>query len=97
MLLWYCNAMTYPGAVIRWRIPDILKKHDISAYNLASRLAGKVNRNSVYAIAKGDPERVDRNTLNNLVIVLRDLTGNQTLNVGALLEFVEDAERLDQV
>ena len=93
MLPWYYDAMTYADTVILWRIPDLLKKHNISAYGLASKLAGKVNRNSVYAIAKGDPERVDRNTLNHLVVVLRDLTGNQTLNVGDLLEFVEDAEQ----
>jgi hypothetical protein len=89
--------MTYADAVIRWRVPDLLKKHNISAYSLASKLAGKVNRNSVYAIAKGEPERVDRNTLNHLVIVLRELTGNQTLNVGDLLEFTENGEQPELV
>ncbi|THF70546.1 hypothetical protein E7T06_07375 [Deinococcus sp. Arct2-2] len=81
--------MTYPEVVVEWRVPEILKQHDLTAYKLAEALAGKVNRNSAYEIAAGRSKRVDRTTLYDLIVALRTLTGDESLTVGDLFTFEE--------
>lgn len=83
-------AMTYPEIVVEWRIPAILREHNVSAYKFAEVLTGKVNRNSAYDLAAGRSKRVDRETLSALIVALRGITGNRELSVGDLFEYVED-------
>lgn len=74
------------GSPVRWRVGAVLQEHGLTAYRLAVELTGKVNRNSVYAIARGDTDRVDRTTLGHLLNTLRSLTG-KPFSVGDLLEY----------
>jgi len=71
---------------VRWRVGDVLQERGLTAYKLAAELHGRVNRNSVYAIARGETDRVDRGTLGHLITALRSLTGEQ-YTVGDLLEY----------
>ena len=73
---------------VMWRLGDVLKEHGLTAYKLAAELHGRVNRNSVYAIARGDTERVDRSTLAAVLEALRTLTG-QRYSVADLLSYEE--------
>lgn len=63
--------------LVNWRVGEILTAHNLTAYKLAGQLHGKVNRNSIYAIARGDTERVDRATLAHLLAGLEELTGTR--------------------
>ncbi|WP_331825202.1 helix-turn-helix domain-containing protein [Deinococcus sp. YIM 134068] len=76
---------------MRWRLGEILQARGLTAYKLAGQLNGKVNRNSVYAIARGDTDRVDRATLGHLLSALGELTG-QRYTVGDLLEYSPEEE-----
>lgn len=89
-LVWYCLRMTMIESGVNWRVGDVLREHGLTAYKLAAELSGKVNRNSVYAIARGDTERVDRSTLAALLEALNALTG-QTYTVADLLEYTPGA------
>ncbi|MFC3833863.1 MULTISPECIES: helix-turn-helix domain-containing protein [Deinococcus] len=80
---------------VMWRVGDILREHGLTAYKLAAELHGKVNRNSVYAIARGDTERVDRTTLSALLEALRTLTG-QKYTVADLLEYTSEGGDVDE-
>ncbi|WP_019586555.1 hypothetical protein [Deinococcus apachensis] len=88
--------MTSAASMVRWRVGDVLQAHGLTAYKLAGELHGKVNRNSVYAIARGDTERVDRATLAALLAALHALTG-QRYTVGDLLEYSEAAPEAQEV
>lgn len=79
--------MTATENGVNWRVGEVLREHGLTAYKLAAELSGKVNRNSVYAIARGDTERVDRSTLAALLDALKALTG-QAYTVADLLEYV---------
>lgn len=72
--------------MVVWRVGELLRQHGLSVYRLAAELNGQVNRNSLYAIARGDTERVDRATLAALLSSLRALTG-RTYTVADLLEY----------
>jgi hypothetical protein len=78
--------MMTTDAGVTWKVGDVLREHGLTAYKLAAELHGRVNRNSVYAIARGDTERVDRTTLGALLEALRALTG-RPYTVADLLEF----------
>lgn len=81
---------------VRWRVGDVLQERGLTAYRLAAELHGRVNRNSVYAIARGDTERVDRATLGHLLAALHSLTG-QRYTVGDLLEYSEATPEAEEV
>lgn len=85
------GSMSYPGVVVEWRVPKILRENGLTAYRFAEVLTGKVNRNSAYDIAAGRSKRVDRETLYNVVMALRQLTGNQALGVGDLFDLAEES------
>lgn len=69
--------MTATHHHITWRVSEILASHKLTTYKLALALSGKVNRNSVYAIATGKAERLDLRTLDSLLVALEQLTGQR--------------------
>jgi len=73
---------------IRNRLPDLLKRHGLSAYRIEQELRGVVARNSIYALARGETKRIDLDTLDHVVRVLRRQTG-QPYNVGDVFDFEE--------
>ncbi|CAM3974141.1 helix-turn-helix domain-containing protein [Deinococcus marmoris] len=87
--------MTMTENGVNWRVGEVLREHGLTAYKLAAELSGKVNRNSVYAIARGDTERVDRSTLAALLDALKTLTG-QAYTVADLLEYAPTEEDTEE-
>lgn len=75
--MWYSQVMSDTQNLVTWRVGELLAAHNLTAYKLAAHLTGKVNRNSVYAIARGDTDRVDRATLGHLLAGLEELTGTR--------------------
>jgi hypothetical protein len=76
--------------MIHWKLPNMLKAHDITAYRLNVACGGTPNRNAIYAMAKGEVQRVDIDSLSALITALRTLTG-KPLTVSDLLEYQEPA------
>ena len=66
----------------------MLEANSITPYRLAEEARGLVNRNTVYAVARGDSARVDLSTLDGLIGTLRRLTG-KPVSVCDLLEYQE--------
>jgi DNA-binding Xre family transcriptional regulator len=43
---------------MRLRLPELLAEHDMTAYQLAQRLEGRVSATTVYRLARGDVVQV---------------------------------------
>ena len=72
--------------MIRWGLKDALDEYGITAYRLSEELRGKVSRNTVYAMARGDGSRVDLATLNAVLTTLHKLTG-KSIGIETILIF----------
>lgn len=62
---------------MKWQLRDLLERHNLSAYQLAKQLQGKMNAGSVYTLARGETERVSLATLGYLLGALEKLTGTR--------------------
>ena len=78
---------TYPH--LRVSLDKFLSKRGISTYRLMKHLDGIVARGTVYAVAAGDVQRVDLETLSGLIGGLADLTG-ESVTPNDLLEVVKE-------
>lgn len=56
---------------------ELLEARGLTAYRVATEGRGSVSRNAVYALARGDADRVDLGTLGKLAGVLERLTGDR--------------------
>ena len=72
--------------MIRWGLKDALDEYGITAYRLSEELRGKVSRNTIYAMARGDGSRVDLATLNAVLTTLHKLTG-KSIGIETILIF----------
>ncbi|QLG10700.1 helix-turn-helix transcriptional regulator [Deinococcus sp. D7000] len=63
---------------------EFLADRGLSAYRVATAGRGVVSRNAVYALARGEANRVDLGTLGKLAGLLEQLTGHR-VTVGDLL------------
>ena len=72
------------GYAARVTLGDFLRAHDLTAYKLAAAGRGTVSRNAVYALARGEADRVDLGTLSKLAALLEQLTGKR-ITLGDLL------------
>lgn len=63
---------------------ELLKARGLSAYRVAAEGRGTVSRNAVYALARGEADRVDLGTLGKLAELLERLTGER-VTVGDFL------------
>lgn len=73
---------------IHWKVKPLLEKHKISNYRFwqDSGLA----RQTAYDIADGKHEALDTRVIDKLIPYLRDLTGNQKLQIGDAVEYQKD-------
>lgn len=55
---------------------DTLSRLGVTAYRLQKEGRGVVSRNAVYALARGDADRVDLGTLEKLANLLEQMTGH---------------------
>ncbi len=69
--------------MLRWRLRDYLNEHNLSAYALTR--AADVAPNTVYALARGDSERISLEVFDKVLTALEKLTG-QPVGVSDLLE-----------
>ena len=60
---------------IRVRVGEYLNKHGLSTYRLVQETEGKLAKNTVYAMVRGEAKRVDLETLDTLMGALHALTG----------------------
>jgi hypothetical protein len=79
---------------IRWRLHDILKANNLTAYKLEQALRGNVSRNTVYRWAREKPQLLDLGALPFVVEALTRLTG-QPVTPNDLLEVVEEPAQLE--
>lgn len=79
----------YTGGMVRWRVSEFLEQHGITPYRLSVETQGKISRNAIYEISRADTKQVKLDTLDTLIRVLRDMTG-QPVGLTDLLEFAED-------
>lgn len=75
------NAETYAARVT---LGDFLRAEGLTAYKLAAAGRGMVSRNAVYALARGEADRVDLGTLSKLAALLEQLTGKR-ITLGDLM------------
>ncbi len=76
------------GPHIRLKLRSLLDQEGVSAYALAQVLVGKVGRNTVYGLARGEKKRPDLEALAWVIWGLRKLTG-KPYGVQDLLEYEE--------
>lgn len=81
-------VVSSPMTTIRWRLNNILKTHNITAYKLEQALRGRVSRNTVYRWAKEMPQSLDLAALPHMLEALTRLTG-QPVTPNDLLEVTE--------
>jgi DNA-binding Xre family transcriptional regulator len=72
--------------VIVWNLKPFLEQHNISAYALAKHVSQKLSSNTVYALVRENPKRVDMESLEVIIEALREMTG-QKVQVSHLLEY----------
>ena len=73
----------YYERMMRWRLRDYLNEHNLSAYALTR--AADVAPNTVYALARGDSERISLAVFDKVLAGLEKLTG-RPVSVADLLE-----------
>ena len=54
---------------------DYLREHGLTPYRLVQETEGRLAKNTVYAMARGEAKRVDLRTLDTLMNALRRITG----------------------
>lgn len=69
---------------MNWQLEAYLKQHGLRAADLVRETG--LSTNTIYPMVRNDARRVDRDTLDTVIQVLRGLTGEQT-EVGDLLRF----------
>ncbi len=69
---------------------ELLEARGLTAYRVVQAARGSVSRNAVYALARGNADRVDLGTLGKLAGVLECLTGDR-VTVGDLLTLERSA------
>ena len=69
---------------------ELLEARGLTAYRVMSEGRGEVSKNAVYALARGDVDRVDLGTLGKLAGLLERLTGER-VEVSDLLTFERTA------
>ncbi|MFE1746316.1 helix-turn-helix domain-containing protein [Coleofasciculus sp. H7-2] len=71
---------------IRWKVKPILEAHETSTYRFWK--ASELSRDVAYAIANGTHPALDAGVIEKVVPYLRDLTQNEALQIGDVVEYV---------
>lgn len=74
---------------LRLNLGGYLQQHQISAYRLASEVKGQVAPNTVYAMARKPAQRIDFDTVSQLLSALERLTGEKV----GLMDVVDEVEQ----
>jgi hypothetical protein len=81
---------------IRLNLNKFLESHAISAYRVVKETTGKLAANTVYDLAKRPAQRIDLETVGQVVTALERITG-ETVTINDLLEItgVETSKTLE--
>ncbi len=80
--------------MIKWTLKNYLETHDLSAYKLVQ--TAKVSPTTVYALARGDHERVSLEVLDKVLAGLERLTGTPA-SLTDVLEREPDPEPVEEM
>jgi hypothetical protein len=76
---------------IRLNLNKFLETHAISAYRVVKETTGKLAANTVYDLAKRPAQRIDLETVGQVVTALERITG-ETITINDLLEITDVVE-----
>jgi hypothetical protein len=74
---------------IRLNLNQFLERHAISAYRVVKETSGKLAANTVYDLARRPAQRIDLQTVGQVVSALGRITG-ETVTINDLLEITPD-------
>jgi hypothetical protein len=80
----YSRSMT-----IRLNLNQFLERHAISTYRVVKETTGKLSPNTVYDLARRPAQRIDLQTVGQILTVLEGITG-ETVTINDLLEITPD-------
>jgi DNA-binding Xre family transcriptional regulator len=82
---------TMPGVgVIRWKLKEFLREHDVTPYSLAKEAKG-VSQKVIYRLANDETEGVRFSTLAAVMDGLMAITGKK-VTFDDLLEFIDETD-----
>ena len=73
---------------LRLNLGQYLQRHQITAYRLVGEVRGKVAPNTIYALARKPAQRIDLNTVSEVLRALERLTGEKVI----ITEVLEEAQ-----
>jgi hypothetical protein len=77
---------------LRLNLGQYLQRHQITAYRLVNEVQGKVAPNTIYSLARKPAQRIDLNTVSEVLHALERLTGEK-VELAAVLEEVQEAPK----
>lgn len=72
---------------IRWKVKPLLDHHGVTPYRLM--MQSGLSRAVTYAIANGTHTALDSGVIDKLIPAMRELTGNEALQIGNVVEYVQ--------
>ncbi len=79
---------------IRLTLGAYLERHDISAYRVVKESRGKLAQNTVYAMARKPAQRVDLDTIGEVLTALERIQG-QPVGIMDVLDVQEKPDEVD--
>ncbi len=70
---------------IRWKVKPLLDTHGVTPYRLM--VQSGLSRAVTYAIANGTHTALDSGVIDKLIPAMRELTGNDGLQIGDVVEY----------
>lgn len=81
-----------PVMAMKWRLPEIMREHDLTAYKIGKQLGGVTRMSTVYRMADEEqpPTRIELETLGEMLDALYKLTGKR-FTTSDILEYVPES------
>lgn len=79
---------------LRFNLGSYLQRHQITAYRLVQEVEGRVAPNTVYALARKPAQRIDLNTVSEVLGALKRLTG-QPVGLADVIEDMPEPTKAD--
>ena len=79
---------------LRLNLGSYLQRHQITAYRLVQEVEGRVAPNTVYALARKPAQRIDLNTVSEVLGALERLTG-QAVGLADVIEDLPESAQAD--
>ena len=75
--------------MLRWRVRQYLKAQGLSAYDVERAMGRKLSPKTVYALARNEPKQIRLETLDKVMGVIEELTG-EDVRLADLLKYDPD-------